>query len=78
MSGKERSTDDIRQLCGGWTTRKSVRIINVNKLEVRRSDCSSVSVTGDECFQGKGRSMRGDGSIPGNRALLLNSRPLEY
>lgn len=57
---------------------RSVKTINMNKLEVRGSRWSSVSVTSDECFQGKGQWMRGDWSIPGNSALLLNRRLLEY
>lgn len=40
--------------------------------------CSSVSVTGDECFQGKGQWVRGDWRIPGNSAPLLNRKLLEY
>lgn len=57
---------------------RSGKTINMNKLEVRGLRCSSVSVTGDECFQGKGQWMRGDWSVPGNSALLLNRKVLEY
>lgn len=78
ISGKWRSTDDIRQLCGAWETMRSVKTIDMNKLEVRGSRCSSVSVTGDECSQGKGQWMSRDWSIPMNSALLLNRRLLEY
>lgn len=52
---------------------RSVKTIDMNKLEVRGSRCSSVSVTGDECSQGKGQWMSRDWSIP-----MLNRRLLEY
>lgn len=55
---RSRCGDCHRQLWSAWETRKSVKTISINKLEVRGSGCSSVSVTSDECPEGKGQCRR--------------------